>query len=519
MDEANKKQIIETQTTFSPVDLIKLVANYELGLVAIDTEETAVGERHLQESKRILSDVLSDHVSLILFKLCILNQLGYLKTGFADYETSLELLTEAKESYAEWTNRSSDVATYNFTDVFRLKPDGDEASENKLKVEKAYTTTVYFLAQVYQKLDRNDLSADFCQETLRRQLELKDYDPIDWALNSATLSQYIREKGNFRMSRHLMACAQFTLRDLETRFGQDEHERLQKAQADVNRIIAKYCLCLLEKDEPLVDRMPLDPLLTGEEVSEFEDDFALNHPTNFNQARKIFLDGQKALNDAIKYLTLDEHASSHAECIMDQSKLFRLLIKYETGVDRICKMHKRRVDLLENLLKELNPKYFLPQTRQIMFESAETFSEMVKLKLSVLEDKEASRLTPAVTKINGLIQKAILHFENFVRSFSPVAQDESDVTLPEVLDEDSVKPVTIALFSVARLYSKILTSDRKELIKNWTRYQSYYQNILDYFQRHPEQESIVPEELELIKEMIPMIPEKIKLLMNATTLY
>lgn len=52
---------------------------------------------------------------------------------------------------------------------------------------------------------------------------------------------------------------------------------------------------------------------------------------------------------------------------------------------RQCKMHKRRVDLLEGVVKELNPTYFLTNCQELWFELGETYNDMLDTKLVKLQ--------------------------------------------------------------------------------------------------------------------------------------
>ena len=70
---------------------------------------------------------------------------------------------------------------------------------------------MFFVYQVYQKAEDGDKAAHYCQVTLRRQLEMKAYDPVSWALNAATLSQYYVTENNFSLSRHCLGVSQVTI--------------------------------------------------------------------------------------------------------------------------------------------------------------------------------------------------------------------------------------------------------------------------------------------------------------------
>jgi len=54
----------------------------------------------------------------------------------------------------------------------------------------AYTHTLYYLAQVYKNLQQYERAGQYCHSTLQRQLEYKQFVPLEWAINAATLSQY-----------------------------------------------------------------------------------------------------------------------------------------------------------------------------------------------------------------------------------------------------------------------------------------------------------------------------------------
>lgn len=58
------------------------------------------------------------------------------------------------------------------------------------RFEMAYTHTLYYLAQVYKNLQQYERAGLYCHTTLQRQLEYKQFVPLEWAINAATLSQY-----------------------------------------------------------------------------------------------------------------------------------------------------------------------------------------------------------------------------------------------------------------------------------------------------------------------------------------
>ena len=104
-----------------------------------------------------------------------------------------------------------------------------------------------------------------------------------------------------------------------------------------------------EVDFPTIE---LDPALTA--------DVRHTKAKTFEDAREIFLAGQRALNRAKTFYTLNDHCTDFAEIQQDLSRMHKVLIYFEPEEDRQFKMHKRRIDLLESVYKELNPQVIIP---------------------------------------------------------------------------------------------------------------------------------------------------------------
>jgi hypothetical protein len=60
--------------------------------------------------------------------------------------------------------------------------------------------TYYYLAQAYEKLDKKERASECLHITLKKQIELKDYNPIDWYYIQYTLKKC--PKGSFLTGFH-----------------------------------------------------------------------------------------------------------------------------------------------------------------------------------------------------------------------------------------------------------------------------------------------------------------------------
>ena len=511
LDELSVIDYEDDDDTLHQVNMLKFVLKFELGAVAVETEEMGQGKQLLESAKSFLDDIFPKAIGMIIFNQSVNNLLSFVLCSFDEHKQALAHLKAIVLLYKQWQSipDKSNFATYDLVDAFKQSLPVSTTQETACKVEKNYTQTLYFLAQVCEKLGLNEESASYCNETLKRQYESDEYEPVDWATNAATLSQYYATQGEFVIASFHLIAASHILRKHESDF-QLEQEQFSKAEADISRILVKYCIILFEATEhsSVIRDNPIAALIEKENIT---DTIPTLPPKSYEEARELFKVGHQANTNAKEYYTLDEHCSDYIDCIFDESKFYRLMAKFEKDKQRICVMHKRRIDMLEALHQAINANYFLAQSRQMQFELGEIYSEMVDIKISIAETtKDANR--KSLTKINSLILKGIAHFHDFVNSFV----DKKSLVMPSRFDEEMVKPLLVAYFSIGRLKTKLLTNDQREQANNWTSCEHYYKKVNEYIETNPDHESLASEEVNLIREMLQLIPKKMNLILNST---
>ncbi|PNF37182.1 KIF1-binding protein [Cryptotermes secundus] len=512
------------------------VVSLNLGLVSVDTEELSTGEEQLMNCvDSLCDDALKPEIILIL--MTALNQLGILWSERGDPQKSKEYLDRAEKLYEEFTaHLSSSTAAVPFHDLFRTSSPEMPQPDTENMLERLYTLTMYYLAQVHGSLNDHVKSAAYCHTTLKRQLESKDFDPVDWALNSATLSQFFMEKNGFSQARHHLAAASYILdqyeSDLNLQEGNDEtfeakRERLRHRSADVARCWAKYGLMLLsnsrerlmseenenEEEASGTSNSNTEELgdvkhlwFTSLELSCYEDQITDKHILVYEDARKVFVDAQKWLAKAKQYYTLDEHASDCVQIVQDLSQLYKYLAFFEEDEKRQSRMHKRRVDHLESVLKELNPQYYLLVCRQLWYELGETYSDILDIKLQRLQMTDERPTPHALWKVNHLAQQSISNFSKFIESL----RDASTKKMPARLNEDVLRPALIAYFRVGRLYSKIVTPDKVVQLQYLGKSLDAYQFLVDYCRNDEGAKKYVSVELAVCEDMVKLLPLKLE---------
>ncbi|XP_032651116.1 KIF-binding protein [Chelonoidis abingdonii] len=515
------------------------VVEYELGVNHTETEELSAGEEHLLKCTRLLERhrLSRDCVSLYIQAQ---NNLGILWSERGEIKTAQTYLESAEALYSQYMKENGNPPL-DPNEHFMAEEEKLTDQERSKRFEKAYTHTLYYLAQVYQHLEMIEKAAQYCHTTLKRQLEYSGYYPVEWALNAATLSQYYLTKECFMESRHCLAAANVIFsqagqvpssEDNET---EQDQQDLRQRKAEIARCWIKYCLTLLQsarkslednigeldpdrqselkaqrkKEEDEKERGRKKAVLFGtsdlcDSILTTEETVSCVCPLDFQEAREVFLVGQNYVHEAKEFFQFDGYVTDHIEIVQDHSALFKVLAFFEEDYERRCKMHKRRIDMLEPMYVDLNPQYYLLISRQLQFELADTYYEMMDLKVAIgnrLEELDSH----TIKKINSLAQLAVKYYELFLDSLR-----NPDKIFPEKLEDDVLRPAMVAKFHIARLYGKLITSDGKKQLENMQTSLEYYTFLVDYCEKHPEAVQAIETELELSKEMVGLLPTRME---------
>ncbi|XP_071942674.1 KIF-binding protein-like isoform X2 [Antedon mediterranea] len=510
----------EQQDFSEDVLACEALLEYQLAVNYIDTTEVSTGEEHLKKVEKMLQD---KHLSYQFVSLLLntLNQMAILWNTRNDNEKALQILLNAQDLYNKYKNEVDKAPIY----IHELL-DSEEKSDHERwqEFEKVYTHTLYYLAQVYGAQNENHKSASYCQITLQRQLKYDQYEPLEWALNCATLSQYYICQSNYTQARHCLDKG-------EKKTDEDEEQRrledIANREADLYRCWTKYCISLLqdsrekllvenadetrkekqENDDDVDENKKLHERFESLELTSLESEVTDQYVTVFEEARCVFLAAQKWIGESKRFYEFDGFVSENIEIVKDHSTLFKLLAFFELDPERKCKMYKRRVDMLQNVIKQLNPQHFLLLCRQLIFESAEIYSEMVDFKISIAEEAPPAS-QHAVKKINMLIMNSIGQYQAFINSLR-----KPDETMPDTLEEDVVRPAMVAYFCMGRLYSKLI-GDPRNKVENLRHSVMQYKEVVDYCKRHPDVKRLVEAELDICEEMVQLLPARIDQLIS-----
>ncbi|XP_008576692.1 PREDICTED: KIF1-binding protein isoform X1 [Galeopterus variegatus] len=534
-------EVVEAEGPAAQQAVRLAVIEFHLGVNHIDTEELSAGEEHLVKCLRLLRRYRLSHGCISLY-IQAQNNLGILWSERGEIETAQAYLESSEALYKQYMK---EIGSPPLDPSEHFLPEEEKLTEQERskRFEKVYTHNLYYLAQVYQHMEMFEKAAHYCHSTLKRQLEHNAYHPIEWAINAATLSQFYINKLCFMEARHCLSAANVI-------FGQTGKipvtedtpeaegsvpELYHQRKGEIARCWIKYCLTLMqnaqlsmqdnigeldldkqselralrkkELDEEESIRKKAVQFGTGElcdAISAVEEKVSYLRPLDFGEARELFLLGQHYVFEAKEFFQIDGYVTDHTEVVQDHSALFKVLAFFETDMERRCKMHKRRIAMLEPLIVDLNPQYYLLVNRQIQFEIAHAYYDMMDLKVAIA-DKLRDPDVHIIKKINNLNKSALKYYQLFLDSL----RDPNKV-FPEHIGEDVLRPAMLAKFRVARLYGKVITADPKKELENLATSLEHYKFIVDYCEKHPEAAQEIEVELELSKEMVSLLPTKME---------
>ncbi|XP_012285625.1 KIF1-binding protein homolog [Orussus abietinus] len=502
----------------------------DLSVTSIATEELSVGEKYLMNCLNILKGK-ENRPDTILQMLGVLNELGVLWSTRNEPEKAKEFFERAEQIYNDYSKDENYRPPIGMAEIFDVST--DDLSSTKM-LQKLHTLTIYYLAQVYGMLNEHLKSAVYCHTTLCHQLESDDLDYVDWALNAATLSQFFIERNCFHQGRHHLAAASYMLSEYKKKLANSagkseeeskaQEENFKHRSADVARCWAKYGILLLSMSrdnlmQKAESESDIDENQTSDENTDCLKDLKFSsleknlefissqitdkYVLDFNDARAVFLNVQKWLDEAKEYYSLEDHASDHVQIIQDMSLAYKHLAFFEESEDRQAKMHKRRLDILENLVEQLNPQYYQSACRQIWIEIGDIYSAILDIKLDRLRATDHPA-PAAINKVNHLAKSAIMYFQKFIDSLV-----DFDVSDSKKFPDNLVHLGLYSYFYVGILYSKIITPDKRMQLDNINHSYKAYKFVADYCNQHPSAIELVKTEYSVCKDIVELLPIKI----------
>ena len=232
---------------------------------------------------------------------------------------------------------------------------------DKETLEKNYTLTMFYLAQVYAKLGEKEKGASYCAITLRRQLETKQYLLKEWTKNALAISDYFIENHHFCQTEYILFAVMAILPNSPLK------RKKLRAQAHIQ--LGRYYSSRLKFavthfiNNTGISQLPDLQLRVNREYVTFPS-LNLNWPKvedlkDLEEAKVLFRLSNTQYKKALEIFVLDGYVTDHVNIKRQMCQLYSILAQIEPDPTRLYAMLDRKRELLEEISLQLNTKAFL----------------------------------------------------------------------------------------------------------------------------------------------------------------
>lgn len=374
-----------------------------LALLSAKTMPLSLIEKRniLQTSfEKLKQYALRDECLFILLR--IQNLLCYYLIQLDQINLARDIL-ESMEDLYDQISKSQPDKFLDAEDLFTPEPVSNIKRVNPEKIDKVITNNVQMQAFLYNKMNLPHKYTLYNHTALRRQLEMKEGTPQDWALRTARLGNYFTYLNQIGNARHHLCAAYHVLRTCHDNCKlMPEEFVLQKADFEIHflelshhwvkygltlfklskkKILNKYftqpstgadlwkTVDLLEvrldnsekSDEENMKDLGAEKSGKGDctpeklftfpslDLKEMEGKVPLESVCSVEDARKLFAFTYKWLMRAKHYYDFEHHSAQYISCSLQLAELYEHLAFFERNIDNQYSIQKRRANVLETL--------------------------------------------------------------------------------------------------------------------------------------------------------------------------
>lgn len=228
---------------------------------------------------------------------------------------------------------------------------------------------------------------------------------------------------------------------------------------------------------------------------------------DLEQAKLLFRLANTQYKKAMDYFVLDGFVTENVQMRQEMSKLYKYLAMMDPEKARVFAMTERRRELLDHLLKELNPKAYEATCQELQAELSDIYQSLFDLKYDELKLSKNAPSKADLDLMNNLGNKSI-HFSNIIIE-SVVSKEEKFEYAQAVLN---------LTLSSARIYSKLYDKERsvqlKYLEQSYREYEKIKAFITDFkkFKQIANDNDLpqgMKDQYRMSMEMYEMLPIKI----------
>lgn len=340
-------------------------------------------------------------------------------------------ILEGMEDLYDKISKSQPDKFIDAEDLFTAESISNIKRVNPEKIDKVITNNVQMQAFLYNKLNLQEKYTLYNHTALRRQLEMKEGTPQDWALRTARLGNYFTYMNQLGNARHHLCAAYHVLRTCHDNCKlMPEEFVLQKADFEIHflelshhwvkygltlfklskkKILSRYftnrssrtdlwkTVDLLEETEVNSEKLEEDGKDIGTDknakgdgtteklftfpsldLKDMESRVPLESVCCVEDARKLFAFTHKWLMRAKHYYDFEHHSAQYISCLLQLAELYEHLAFFERNIDNQYSIQKRRADVLESL------KSLLKTCDNVMSVQIDVIRELSQVQLELM---------------------------------------------------------------------------------------------------------------------------------------
>lgn len=435
-----------------------------------------------QTSETSKSNCVSDSIWLQLERIYLYNEFATLVFGWTYFDLARETLSRAHTLLSELQRDTKD--------------------EFHSYVDELKANTVFLLAQVEMVLNNVDSATKFCEQALKLKYEMKSkyQNRNEWASDAVSLAKLLIQQNRISCAWHALCAAE---RALMNHTPKEEKQKVPaKDVADIDVLFGKVCVEILVNGAGECEvsySLNLDGHADQDKILVFK-------KGTFQEARDIFLYGNKRFESAKKHYLLDGFVSQHIEILKGQAELYKNLSRYENDLKRKASMFNRAKNLLSPLLDQLSPKVYGIELKEISYELGAITRTIAEINKKRYDNERSSR---CAKRFNSSCIEAIKYYQFFIATFDCQSKELAS-------DADMAQAYILAHLTVGSLYFGLIENGHQKVTS--------YQNALEYYEKAsklksevlPTGSKILNTQFTLAEEVMTLIPEAISKINSAT---
>lgn len=428
-------------------DIVALAAAYlnisKVYVKSTEINELRTGVEHLTRCMQLLKENQIDRKAL-LTSIAALNELNLVCDKLEeDKKHTYKFLNLAMELYWKYTVKDDYADPIHIATIVNIK---EEESNPKIILDNLHFITLQELG-IHYFAEPKDKHRFICyvHHMLNNVLSVmisegKSFEEksFDWALTLFDLSKYFLANDRFTEARHHIATADYVL----YRFSEDRLKTLgEKDKSKFSHLYDSYeYICAVsarcwgiygvsllrfwmekflqngkEKSNETEKNSKATKLLFSsleKELEHMTNQITETCISNLTDAKSIFVQTVRHLGTAKEYFVPETDIESYAKIILEISRAYKYLAGFEQQRDKQIKLHKRRVDFLEEVCKKfhaiINVDSELLTYKEVWYELVTSCSTVMNLTFEEsLYNESFKKLSKKVDRFANLILENI----------------------------------------------------------------------------------------------------------------